>query len=170
MYLISTIPDCNKPIVETKISLFCSKLFYRWKGSGRNVKSFLKQNKDWLRKLLIEEDKTEEAGYLIPTTFRGRPAKLFRVLSTRAKQSQYKELTTHGPEELAFATHMSYSKTIKEMCLRLLKKAATLSPHSLKTMKAQQFTCEHPYSAEEALALMIDLKLTKDQYLNLKKS
>ncbi|KAF2889754.1 hypothetical protein ILUMI_16419 [Ignelater luminosus] len=35
-------------------------------------------------------------------------------------------------------------------------------------MKAQQSACKYLYRAEEALALIIDLKLAKDQYLNLR--
>lgn len=46
----SHILDIPEEEIKNKISLFSNKLLIRWTASGRNKKSFLKRNEDWLKK------------------------------------------------------------------------------------------------------------------------
>lgn len=172
-YVLSKLPYCPEEIVTTKISFFCKKIFYRWKASGRNMKSFVKRNQEWLERKLMEENVCEVEHNLAATTTptsHGRPKKIFTTLSTRSKQRLGKKLiSSHSTEQLAFATQMGFVKKGQRNVANVIKKASTSSPRTLKFMKKKPLPSSiRTYTPDEALALIIDCKLTKDQYFQLR--
>lgn len=156
-----------------KISLFSNKIVIRWKASGKNKKSFLKRNEAWLKEAIyrpvskpcINDDPTA------PTT--SRPVKNFDLLSGRSKRRRTKKLVaSHSPEELAFATRSSLMKKGKRNVAHAIKKTVESSPRSLRIIKKGNFSqnVSEKHTPEEALALIVDSKLTRSQYTKLRKA
>ncbi len=85
----------------------------------------------------------------------------FDTLSARTKRRRTKNLVeSHSPQELAFAIQTIFTKQGKR------------NVHSLRTMKRLNLPKKNVqrYTLEESLALIVDEKLSKSQYIRLRKS
>lgn len=172
-YVFSKLPDLPVKTVTNTVSFFSMKICYRWKASGRNIKNFLKRNQEWLEKNLIHQNFCSAKKVSTSTstkTLIGRPKKLFTTLSTRSKQRYVKTfISSHSTEELTFAAQMGFNKKGQRTTAHVIKKASTSSPRTLKLMKKEPSLSNiRTYTANAALALILDCKLTKDQYIQLR--
>jgi len=173
-YIQSKMPGIREEEVLNKISFFSNKIVIRWKASGKNKKSFLKRNEDWLNQPLCQPTNPLHQRDITATPkSQLRAVKEFHSLTDRSKRRLTQALVSnYSPEKLAFASQSSYTKIGKRNIAYVLKKAAGSSPRSLRELKKVQRSKSaiEKHSAEEALALIVDTKLTRAQYLKLRKA
>lgn len=98
----------------------------------------------------------------------GRPIKPFEELGDKSKRNRTVELRKSvGLEELTFATQISLKQSGQNDAAKLLKQSTSTTPTRaskiLNSFKNSTLKVEK-YSNDEALALLIDAKLTKKQY------
>lgn len=168
-YIKQILPSTEEQDANNKISLFSTNILKRWRSSGRNKKSFLKKYAAWLTEdFIISKPKNLLQRYAeTPRCFKA--LKPFVSITSRSKRRRTKHLVDkYTPEELAFAAQSSFTKKGKRNISYAIKKATFSRPQEVKEMKNLNKKEIHPYSPEEALALMVDVKLTKSQYLKLR--
>lgn len=135
--------------VETFIKKKVFPVFIKkWRLCSRNLKSFLQAEKPWLYswcRIQCSENeniqKTKSANNKKNKNSVGRPTKKFRDLSESSQR-----------------------RKMKEMIDTISIHTPDLSGIEIKSKQ------KYDYSDDEALALFIDCKLSKDQYENLQKS
>lgn len=175
-YLKCNMPHLPEEIIKNKISLFSNKIGSRWKSSGKNIKSFLKRNNDWLNAEICQTviQSSLATATTTPTSDkRKRGIKNFESLSTRSKRRRTEELVSkHNPDELLFASQSSLTKTGKRNVAHAIKKAVNLTPRKLRVFRRDKLnqTKIKKYTPNEALALITDTKLTKSQYIKIRDS
>lgn len=101
---------------------------------------------------------------------RGRPEKKFKESGIKAKKRKIQDLMNRPSEELSFAVESKFREEGKRYIAEVIKKTVTTSPKSLKQLNTHPTEKMVPYTPDEALALIADLKLTKHQYKHLQKS
>ncbi|KAF2906046.1 hypothetical protein ILUMI_00131 [Ignelater luminosus] len=99
-------------------------------ASRKNKKSFLKRNEDWLNQPLHQPTHPLHQSDITATPkSQLRTVKKFHSLTDRSKRRRTKALVlSHSPEELAFASQSSYTKTGKRNIAYVLKKAVSSNP------------------------------------------
>lgn len=159
---------CLKIVIQNFVYKFISK----WKSSRQIDNRFLKYNAEWLDKdiklpSLYESQIDEQHSRL-----KGRPKKLFCEGSGRTKSRIVRPIILEESEQtLCYATEKSLYKHGKRAAAEVLKLAASATPRRLKRMKKVHESPLLPtyttYTPEEALALMIDTDLGKEQYIQI---
>lgn len=162
--------------IKQEIKYFVSKMFRKWRECKYTYERFNNKNKEWLDEnfKLLEtqlpvlpsssvEQKSEQAN-------RGRTKKSFKESSECSKQRYVRTIISdHSTEKLYSAAETSLVKSGKRTAAEIVKLAITSSPRSLKKMRlvhdAASSSCSRSYSPEEALALMVDLGLTKEGFI-----
>lgn len=147
---------------------FVSHLFKKYKEKKMSPERFLKAEEFWLQKeFLIPLPEIH-----VPTTSRqGRPEKEFQECGNRAKKRKIRNLMERSAEELSFAVESKLRIEGKRSKAEVVKRVVECSPKTLKELKKPETpNTIKPYTPEEALALITDLKLTKHQYKQLQKS
>jgi hypothetical protein len=102
---------------------------------------------------------------------RGRPQQLFGEASSKTKKRRTKSLVRKtSQEELVFATKTSLLRMGRRSAAELVSQATEFSPgRALRIKKTVQKVNAAdpivPYSDDEALAFMIDARLTKESYI-----
>lgn len=103
----------------------------------------------------------------------GRPIKVFQESGSRSRQKKVHDLLeSRTLDELQLAAEMSFQSAGKSDAAKLVQQV-TFSPLRASRIR-QAFALKrknilNPYSPEEALALIVSLKLTKEQYKGLRK-
>lgn len=140
------------------MDIFVKNLNMRWIGSKRIKKKFIAKYAQWLQHQYEITIKNSSG--------RGRPRKLFCESSdkTKSRDKSVFLLITPADDE-----KRSYGSSGKRKAAEVVKLATTATPKSLKRMKGAFLSTSHnqlkPYTPEESLALMIDLNLSKEQYI-----
>ncbi|CAI6353070.1 unnamed protein product [Macrosiphum euphorbiae] len=102
----------------------------------------------------------------------GRPKTNFNECAERTKINKVKHLVkSYTSPELSFAASAKYQLSGKR-CESQLFKESVKSPNRAKQIM-NSYTCVEdkkpiPYSIDEALALLVNNKLTKQQYVNIR--
>lgn len=162
-------PDADQEIFS-HLKQFSCNLLTRWKKCHQNYNQFLKKYSHWLEKDLISSETNLNHKRSV-----GRPTKSFMDSGIRTKKNKVASLVQlYTPEELALAAEISYRATGKRNVAKLINEATTSSPESVKRAKtifevSNNEPTFRPYSPNEALALIVDLKLTKHQYVSMQK-
>ena len=147
--------------LRNKLKVLQTEFNKRWQNCCRKKELFEKKNASWLEKDLI-----------IPLVnkLKGRPIINFADASDKTKRRKISALKKTSVEELSYATQVKLKENGQAEASRLLKEATTTTPtraseilNSYKNVNT--FTPVKKYSDEEALALIIDAKLTKSQYM-----
>lgn len=108
-------------------------------------------------------------------TSSGRPVIPFKESSLRTKRRKTKHLRRNNTlSELAFATHMNLRAAGFETAAKLVQKITETTPAIAKEIqqawkKSKIDTAPKSYTAQEALSLFISTRLSKAQYLKLRK-
>lgn len=146
---------------------FVSLIFQKWVAQKRTLRVFLNSEESWLSKkfqMPIEMEINKQKSQL------GRPEKIFQESGLKSKKRKIRELMNKSSEELFIATEAKLRQEGKRSMAEAVKKVVGSSPKTLKKLKVPQITKSAiPYTPEEALALITELKLTKHQYKNLQK-
>lgn len=157
--------------IKGKIEGFCSTVNKKWRESNRCMSNFLIQNEKWLKLDFNIPIKENNEVICQPSTSRGRPRKTFLDLSERSKRRQTEFLRkTTTNEELIWATKSSLFAEGKRASADLLSQVTKYSPRrAIKIRKIyknsqNKFKSITPYTEDEALAFIIDTRMTKDSY------
>lgn len=147
---------------------FVSLIFQKWVAQKRTLRVFLNSEESWLSKkfqMPVEMETNKQKSQL------GRPEKIFQESGLKSKKRKIRELMNKSSEELFIATEAKLRQEGKRSMAEAVKKVVGSSPKTLKKLKVPQITKSAiPYTPEEALALITELKLTKHQYKNLQKN
>lgn len=168
---------CAKEI-RRLLKMFVMTLFTKWRACHHIYGRFSNKHMEWLDKdLNIPQIRRAEvlssAREDSNVKKRGRPRKLFGESSERTKQRNVQPIVSDvSLEKLCLATESSLVKTGKRTLAQVVKLAVTSTPRRLKKMKmvhdSSNSVAMTPYSPEEALALIVDLGLTKEDYLTMR--
>lgn len=148
----------------------CQKISERWEKSFRKLSIFLNQYKEWLDgkdiefNIMCETFQESKSG--------GRPRKAFEDCSNKSKKRKVQHLLQSSScSELAFAAEVAIRKEGKKDSANVIKELRTSS--SKKGTEIKHLLSEEnvmrTYSADEALALYVDCKLTTHSYKLIRK-
>ncbi|KAE9522334.1 hypothetical protein AGLY_017280, partial [Aphis glycines] len=166
----SNISNCSssyKELLEKEILKFSLTTSRKWSKVNRNYKKFTKTNTEWLN-TKFKMPSNKKSNFSIPD----RPVIPFALCSKRTQRQKIKiaisNSNMNSPEILCAAKN--------KMVLSGQRTAAHLfeetqaSPSRAKKMKTKYNYSNYPipYTADEALAFIIDNKLKKQQYINIR--
>lgn len=153
---------------------FSKKIKERWEKSGRKMNYFLKyadllDGDDLIFQMTINDCTVSEQ----PRSS-GRPPKPFEEVKYRSKKKKVQYLLSSSVEELTFATEVALRGDGKRDAANLIKEISSASPNRSTQIKLLRREKENKnvrqYSRDEALALYVDCRLTKQSYIHLRKS
>lgn len=149
------------------LSTFLEKYHIRWSAASRNKDRFEKKNCDWLY-TEVEFSSLANQAKPNPTTpsSKGRPSTEFIDSSEQSKRRKTKELRLdRSTEELAYAAQMKFRAEGKLNEAEVIKNVAFSTPtRASKYKESLKKESEVPFSADDALSLFVEAKLTKFQY------
>lgn len=159
--------DAYNEKMNAKVLNFTTVLEKKWSESKRTYDRFIEKNSEWLKKNFILPTDNESSSKSV-----GRPKTNFNECAERTKITKVKHLVkSYTSPELSFAASAKYQLSGKR-CVSQLFKESVKSPNRAKKIM-NSYTCVEdkkpiPYSIDEALALLMDNKLTKQQYVNIR--
>lgn len=161
----------NCIVLKRKLSIFKSEFRFRWLKACRIDEKFKKINKSWLDNSLSFPrfiKKTSENK-------RGRPQIPFALCSERTKRLKSKDLRdSTSTSLLTHATCMSLRVEGQVQASKVLKDITTSSPDRAKKYQNAYKTSIKPpiqiLSGDDALAVLINAKLSREQYDVIRKS
>jgi len=157
-----------KKCLSNKIDGFCSTANKKWKESNYCIRKFKKKNEFWLQlhfniPYVVNCDVTNQ-----PSTSAGRPLKVFADLSDRSKRRHVKHLReTTTSDELVYAAKSTLYVEGKRAAAYVVSQVSEFSPkRAIKIRKMYKNPKSHltPYTEDEALAFMVDTRMTKNSY------
>lgn len=158
--------------VEKEVLKFCLTTSRKWSKVSRNYKLFEKINSEWLNFPFKMPIKKKLTSVSVTTTV-GRPPKPFINSSERSQRRKINSTISSRitSPEIACAAKKCLYKSGKRSVLQLLKNS-TLSPNRAKKINNAYKNINKnrpvPYTADEALAFILDNNLTKQQYINIR--
>lgn len=163
-------PQSDLNDIKTKMYHFKSEFKTKWLSVGRSEKRFLDKYNKWLD-TIISFKRYEPCNQ----SKRGRPTIPFVESNERTKRKKTEELRKSTPiAELSYATQMGFRATGNTEASKLLKEITTSSPQRASKYKKayktslQKEPCK--MSGEDALALLVDAKLSRHQYSIIRQS
>lgn len=173
--------DVNNLNNETKtkwmnlIKDFSKKINDRWEMSFRKAEVFAKKFDSWLDKEDVEFEVVScSFDENPPNEVTGRPRKLFEDVQYRTKKQKVQHILDCNYEEITFAAEVSVRNSGRKDAANLLKEITHASPQrstAIKNMRTEKKSLiQRQYSKEEALALFVDCKLTKQAYIVMRQS
>lgn len=157
--------DTYTETIKSSILIFSLLLVRKWKASKSTLRIFKKNNNLWLQnKFELPCNTTSEKKNV------GRPKKCFAECSTRSKQRKSAALgNLCTTPEMQHAAKSKFYKSGNRALADVLK-IATSTPQRANKIKKSFDTKKSivPYTAEEALGFILDNKLNKQQYINIR--
>lgn len=157
-------------MLKKEIIKFCLTSSRKWSTVRRHYKIFENKNSEWLSSVFIMpvNNKTNSKPSGRP------PVDNFILCSERTQRRKIQSLLSSScitsPEVLSAAKSKLYKKGQRSAAS--LFKDSSSSPNRAKKIKSAykdaNKNCPVPYTPDEALAFMIDNKLTKQQYINIR--
>ena len=142
-----------------------SHLKRRWSAAKRNKKDFLQRYANWLA---VEErlphpvcSRKVSGRPILPFSAKGRRAKLRATADIRGSYSS---------PELVFSAASAVYGQGRRQASRLLEEAGSPRRGPLLVSRSRNRAEHKPYTNEEALALMVDLNLSRSRYTDLQQS
>ena len=159
--------------IKNSIKVFITKLVSKWKTNHYIYAQFITQNAEWLGKeftlpQLREPPQMTPKKKLPP----GRPKKKISESSLRKRQRNVQTIVNQmSPEQLTLAAEPSLVKSGRRATAKVVKLGLEASPRSLKKMQqaSQKEDVFTKYSPEEALALIMDTSLSKEDYIKIQR-
>lgn len=152
----------SERLILDHIKIFCGNLITRWRKCHQCEKRFLKKYSVWLQRYLMNSDCDIQVALKI-----GRPEKPFIESCAKTQKRRVTSLAkSKSPEELALATQISYRAQGKRNIAKQIGQIVMPEPSSSSEKSKSE---PMPYTPMEALALIVDLKLTKYQYVSMQK-
>lgn len=145
---------------------FTSKINEKWHNCNRTLKGFNARYHQWLDE---EIDIPGQCGVtLIPANSVGRPRKPFSEVGAQSKRQKVASLLDdYSTEELSFAVSTNLRKSGQRDAAKIIQ---CVSNHSLNATRIKKLVNSSPtspikYTPEEALALYVDGRYTKNSYI-----
>lgn len=157
--------------IKSTISNFTAVLSKLWIKSSRNIIRFKESNVDWLKNLFVLPPLSPPSSLNV-----GRPQKLFSDCSDRNKRRKIQQLTkSYTSPEILFAAKNKLHMSGKRAACSIVNESLSSPTRASKIKKSYMASLSidnaiMPYSFDEALAFFIENKLTKQQYINIRKS
>ena len=152
-------------------------MYASWQKCCRDEEKFLRNNSEWLGKFLTLDEKVYEevplSSIAVNSKRSGRPRKLFHDCCEKVKRRKAKSLLGEkSPSELVTATQISLRASEKRDAADLVGELASASPQRATKLRKSRALIQKQQcmSANEALALMIDLNLSNNAYKELRKN
>jgi len=161
--------------LKFKILSFTSVLYRNLEKCSKNRRKFESIYKQWLdRKFELRAERKSTSEEPQPGPSSSYREKRFPVMSTRSKHRHAKKYTSTSTEELLFVTKSRLWTEGKHAASDLLKQSTETSPtRAVKIRDAFRKSNTPvpitPYTEDEALAYMMDCKLTKENYIHTRK-
>lgn len=164
--------DEDEGRIAAMIFTYCSDLKKKYVSCSRSSTQLYSRLPAWLNtELDFSEGRSQQPTPDDPIagSSRGRPPRGFEEISERSKTRRVRHLVQqHSAKELSFATRMSLRSAGKRHAAAVVKEATETTPtRAAKMRKALRTSLSkriETFSPEEALALIIDLKLSTHQY------
>lgn len=190
------VPEEKSAVLQNFCVKFCSNISARWERCSRVLAQFIRKNGDWLESSInwpeeiisastereeiepCESDNTENLppSSLEPSTSLFTPRKPFVDLGSRQKRRRVEYLNKSlslSPEELTAVTVKNLRSAGKEKEANILTHLLD-HPEDVEKVDACISKNKGPtsstsiFSPDKALAILISLKLSKWQYINLR--
>jgi len=154
--------NCEQNDLKKKLSYFKSEYKSRWEKAHRVEERFIIENKNWLNASIKFVSLNNQNN-------RGRPVVAFEMSSERNKRKITQELRNNtSVNVLGHATQMSLRASGQVEAAKLLKEITTSTPTRAsryrKVFKKQSEQAPKKLSGEDALAVIVDAKLSRHQY------
>lgn len=167
------LPGYHENDVKIKIHFVYLTINKKWLASNRTTKIFMKKNSDWLNRVTTFEN-NEEPNTSSDSKI-GRPAKTINECSEYTRKRKLQNATKDiCKSHLSEALCLKYVKDKDKARSDITKAVALASPDRLQRIKVSIPTPPNAlptkYSIEEALALFMDLGLSKEKYSILRSS
>ncbi|XP_049304258.1 uncharacterized protein LOC125776435 [Bactrocera dorsalis] len=163
---VNILSDEIEKHISQILHFFCVKLATKWEKSHRNINTFKKQNEAWLNTetnfVLYEISKKA------PPTTVGRPRLPFSAKSDFGKRKEAADLSAEKADtNLLVRAAATSARTQGDTDLAAVLKESMESP--TRPSKMRKFVNEDPkkpipYSADEALAFLLEHNFSKEQY------
>ena len=150
---------------KTRIRSVIGKMKVKWNQQHRIKEKFVNKCSDWLskRELFMHpgepQESTTEASL-------GRPLTDFSSASDRTKRRRVQSLRKDiSPDEMTYATQMNFRADGKSDAAAVMKHMCEGTPTTAKKYRSRfNLETENTLSAESALSVMLQLKLSKNDY------
>lgn len=167
------LPGYHEKDVTIKIHFVYLKISKKWVASNRTTKTFMEKNSDWLSGVTTFEN--IEEPHTSSDSTRGRPEKSINECSEYTKKRKLQTATKDiSKSHLSEALCLKYVKDKDKSRSGITKAVVLASPDRLQRIKESIPTPPNAlptkYSIEEALALFMDLGLSKEKYSILRSS
>lgn len=136
----------------------------RFKASSWSIKTFISKNEEWMSK---------EMTIVIGDKKRGRPQKNYDELTLRTKRKKQEELlNTHTASEIKDSFKTLVTRTQPKETEKVIDVLQTASPKRLNRIIQSIHTPKSTssFTSEDALALILNLGLTRNEYEILRKA
>lgn len=155
--------------LKERVRTFCKNLAERWNKSHRKIEVFQKQNAHWLRIDFILATKITPSKCLV-----GRPKIKFVDKSERAKNREAKDLSkkVDNETELLVRAASIAARVQRKADMAVVLRQTIASPTRACKMRKLAHTVDNQpirFTANKALAFLLENNLTKEQYLNTRK-
>lgn len=181
-FVLENCPEDVGKCIECVLKTFMSEYNKRWKQCHRIKERFLEKHSNWLNKSMNFPDTVYKyivslkhmEDELRPSTSKvGRPQKCFAESGERTKRTKLQPLMeTYSGDEIVFAAQCTLQSSGKRDAAGIVKEVTQTTPtRATKIKKAYKspVVLPKPYTGEEALALLVENKFTKQQYINIRK-
>lgn len=142
----------------------------RWNKAGRNKDVFLKNNEQWLDgEFFVQFEDSEESSTSLPKSLRGRPCKKFEESAEITQKRKAIKLFRDSGVDHIYQSYVQGLRSIGEpLESQIIQELRSASPERKELVVATlRRKPVEPFTKREALAIYIDLHLTKNQYLHL---
>lgn len=171
-FSIENINPCTEEKLKNNLKFLVSKIKKKWQEASRYRDLFLRNNDTWLNKMFIFKY-TCDVYEPLPTASGGRPIKAFDECCAKTKKHKVRDiLNSRSVSELSFAAEVAVRKSGKRDAANIIREVAHSSSDiatEIKKLRMSKSTETRLFSNEEALAIFIDCKLSKNSYKLLRK-
>lgn len=158
--------ECSPEIkrdLQMCIARFVSRLKKKQLQYRKNCDEFLLKNETWLEKqfhlppsiLSLQQSQEVQKNSV---TKRGRPKISYEKSSDRTKRKKYSELSA------SYSSDILTAAACKSLRKEGNKQVANLISEGMSNKSVEKVSVVHPYTEEKALALIINCRLSVDQY------
>lgn len=149
--------------VEKEIKSFTVSLARKWKQCRCYVQNFVENNEKWLQEFLITTGKSNAAPEC--SGIRGRPKVSFEEAGQQTRRKIINDwVQEKSEEEVLMGAQLKLFHSGKRKTAKVIHNVRFNPKRAARTLYAPK------YSPDEALALFIQLKLTRSQYVELRKA
>lgn len=165
-FAVKSIRQDSLEKLTNNLNLLLSKIKTKWQEAGRYKDLFLKKNSIWLDKIFTFICICDEEEPM-PSTSGGRPIKPFEDCCAKTKKTKIGDIINRPLNEIVFASEVAVRKSGKRDAANIIKEVALSScdvATQIKKLRLSKLNETRSFTNEEALAIFIDCKLSKNSY------